>query len=211
MTRSAKDFAAPMIDRGTPPRDRLLVTGASIFANKGFGGGTIREICELAGTSPNMIHHYFGSKLGLYEEILSGFSQHVLEVPLRIIKDPPQSKENLIARIEIFIAETLQALTSKPDVFRMVVREKAILDAFDTYGDRLVRYLKAGQKAGFVRQEIDPEMLTGAILDRLGNQILFATWINEITGEDILVEGQYRKRWLSANIDLLLNGILAID
>jgi AcrR family transcriptional regulator len=155
-----------------------------------------------------MIHHYFGSKKALYEEILSLFSERILEVPIRIISEPPQTRETLIARLEIFIAETLAALTANPDLYRTIVRERVIVDAIAVYNDGLIRFLEAGKKAGIVRPELDSAMLTGMILDRLGNQILYATWIDEVAGANVLNDAQYSKRWLQANIDILLHGIL---
>jgi len=80
--------------------------------------------------------------------------------------------------------------------------------AFENYSYQLVQFLNAGKAAGIVRQELDPDMLTGMILDRLGNQILYASWIKETGGENIMSDGPYKKRWLGANFDLMLNGIL---
>jgi len=196
------------VDPKLPARDRLIAAGASIFSDKGYGGASVRQICALAGTSSNMIHHYFGSKQGLYDEILSEFSERVLRTPIRIISEPPRNHENLVARLELFIEETLEALTAQPDIYRLVVRERIVFDAFESYNKQLVRFLKAGQEAGIVRKELNPEMLTGMILDRLGNQVFFASWIKDTGGEDILTAGAYRKNWLSANIDMFLHGIL---
>ena len=156
-----------------------------------------------------MIHHYFGSKQGLYDEILSGFSERVLLVPMRIIREPARSRENLIARLEIFIEETLEAIVAQPFLYRLVIREQIIFKVFQNYNEQLVKFLDSAKEAGIVRAELDSEMLTGLILDRLGNQILYAPWIREISGQDIETDGPYKKRWLKANIDLILHGILA--
>ncbi len=194
-----------------PPRERLLASGAEAFSRKGFGGASVREICELAGTSSNMIHHYFGSKRGLYDAILSGFSQQVLAVPMRVIEDPPESRDHLISRLEIFAEESLEALISHAHLFELVTRERVVFSIFESYFERLVRFLEAGKARGFVRQELDSEMLTGFILDRLGNQIIYAQWISQVSGPTVLSDAGYRKRWLKANLDLVLNGVLAKD
>jgi AcrR family transcriptional regulator len=209
MIRTAKSTAPEPANPDTPARDRLFDAGAFVFAAKGYGGASVREICEIAGTSSNMIHHYFGSKQGLYDEILTGFSERVLTVPMRIISEPARNRENLIARLEIFIAETLEALIAQPDLYRLVIRERVVFDIFDKYNQQLVKFLEAAKTDGFVRAELDADMLTGLILDRLGNQVLFAPWINEVSGQNIETDGPYKKRWLEANIDLMLNGILA--
>jgi len=208
MNKDISKTESSTLDPDLPARERLITAGASIFSKKGYGGASVREICELAGTSSNMIHHYFGSKQGLYDEILAEFSKRVFGMPVRIISEPPRSRENLVTRLEIFIVETLEALTAQPDMYRLVVREKIVFSVFESYNEHLVRFLEAGKEAGIVRKDLDPEMLTGMMLDRLGNQILYSTWIEETGGQSILTAGSYRKRWMSANIDLILHGIL---
>jgi AcrR family transcriptional regulator len=189
-------------------RERLLQVGASVFAKQGFGGASVREICKQAGTSANMIHHYFGSKQGLYDEILSQFSERVFTVPIRIIAEPATSRENLITRFEIFLEETLLSLIANQDHHRLVVRELAVFPVFITYNQQLVHFLEDAKDAGFVRAELDSAMLTGMILDRLGNQILYASWIRETSGYCVITDAAYRKRWLKANLDMFLNGTL---
>lgn len=191
-----------------PARERLIAAGSKVFWDKGFGGASVREICDQAGTSSNMIHHYFGSKQGLYDEILAGFSESLLVVPIRIISEPPHNRENLIARLEIFVTETLEAIIAQPELFKLVVREKIIFAVFATYHQQLQAFLQSAQKAGIVRAALDAEMLTGLILDRLGNQILYEPWIKEFSGSSIVTDADYRKRWLRANLDLILHGIL---
>jgi len=208
MLRKIKPAETVGPDPALPARERLIFAGCTIFAQQGFAGTSVREICQLAGTGSNMIHHYFGSKLGLYEEIISGFSERVLVVPIRIISEPARSRESLIARLEIFFEETLEALLVQPFLFRLVIREQFIFDVFDDYNAQLVKFLESAKDAGIIRADLDSEMLTGLILDRLGNQILYAPWIKETTGQCIEDGNPYKERWLKANLDLILHGVL---
>lgn len=208
MIRKATQVIPDFSDSSLPARERLLLAGGAVFAEKGFDGASVREICVLAGTTSNMIHHYFGSKQGLYDEILSGFSERLLVVPIRIISEPPRSRENLIARLEIFIEETLEALIAQPDLYKLVIREQIIFDVFANYNQKLVNFLEAAKQDGIVRPELDTEMLTGLILDRLGNQVLYAPWIKETSGQSMHSGDSYKKRWLRANLDLILHGML---
>lgn len=208
MTQKSDKLASTSPTPDLPARERLVAAGSSVFSKKGYGGSSVREICELAGTSSNMIHHYFGSKQGLYDEILSRFSSRVFMVPIRIISEPPGNREKLVARLEIFVEETLEALIEHRDLYRLVVREQIIFGVFQTYQEQLVKFFEAAKKADIIRAEIDSEMLTGLILDRLGNQIIYAPWMMETTGQNIISDSSYRKRWLRANLDLILNGLL---
>lgn len=169
----------------------------------------MREICADADTGINMIHHYFGNKQGLYDEILSGFSEDVWTVPARIIGHTPRSKDHFISLLEIFIEETFEALIANHQLFELVVRERMVIETFAKYSEKLTSFMAAAQTAGYMRESLDPTMLTGFILDRIGNQILYATWIKETTGDNVLTDKAYRERWLRSNIDLMLNGFIS--
>ena len=63
---------------------------------KGFAGASVREICKAADVSSNMIHHYFGSKQGLYDAVLERFSENVFDVPIRVISTPADTAEAIV-------------------------------------------------------------------------------------------------------------------
>lgn len=47
-------------------RQRILASALALFAGRGMGGTSIRQIARDAGVSLAMVHHYFGSKDDLY-------------------------------------------------------------------------------------------------------------------------------------------------
>jgi AcrR family transcriptional regulator len=63
--------------RGRPPvhadsdvRSALLDAASKLFLKHGFERVTARQIAVAAGTTPAMIHYYFGNKLGLFRAML---------------------------------------------------------------------------------------------------------------------------------------------
>lgn len=56
-------------------RERILHAAVAEFAAKGFSGARTDAIARGAGSNIRMIYHYFGSKEGLYVEVL----EHVLD------------------------------------------------------------------------------------------------------------------------------------
>jgi len=52
------------------PRTRILDAAGPIFAEKGFEGATVREICHAAGVNLAAVNYYFGGKEQLYREAL---------------------------------------------------------------------------------------------------------------------------------------------
>jgi len=63
-------------------RDRILDAAVTVFAERGFGGASVRVICQRAQANPAAIKYYFGSKEGLYREVLraaaAAFSEQTL-------------------------------------------------------------------------------------------------------------------------------------
>lgn len=168
----------------------------------------MREICAHAGTSMNMIHHYFGSKQGLLDAIVEQFSPGVFAVPMRLLEKEPRSKEDFLSRIELLFESTLDAYIEHRSVLMVVVREQADPQALPEYMARFASFLDRAKELGFVREEVDSNMITGFLLDRILNQVQLAPWIKRNYGTDLLSDPEYKKRWCQSNLDIFVNGIL---
>jgi len=55
-------------------RGRLLAEALRLFTSRGYAATTVREIVEAAGVTKPVLYYYFGSKEGLYLEIMNGIS-----------------------------------------------------------------------------------------------------------------------------------------
>jgi TetR/AcrR family transcriptional regulator, regulator of cefoperazone and chloramphenicol sensitivity len=51
-------------------RDRLLRAAEALFAERGYGHVTVRDICHTARANVAAVNYHFGDKLGLYREVL---------------------------------------------------------------------------------------------------------------------------------------------
>jgi AcrR family transcriptional regulator len=61
----------PFKERNAPEtRARILRAAQRAFSEAGYSHIGIREIAQMAGTSPTLLARYFGSKLGLFEAAL---------------------------------------------------------------------------------------------------------------------------------------------
>ena len=195
--------------RDPPVRDRLLASGTALFAEKGFDGVSVREICKHAHTSMNMIHHYFGNKEGLLREVVGQLNENVFVVPMRLLERPAHSREDFRARLELLFETTLEAYIQHRDVLVVAVREQADLPAIQEYMARFVEFIGQAKDRGIVRQELDADMISGAMLDRILSQVHNAPFIKKTFGIDVMTDREYQQRWSRANIDLFLHGFLA--
>jgi AcrR family transcriptional regulator len=190
-----------------PTKERLLTSGTELIAEKGFNGVSVREICVHAETTVNMIHHFFGSKQGLLDAIVEQFSVGVFAVPMRLLEKEPRSKDDFLSRMEMLFESTLDAYIEHRSLLLVVLREQADPEALPEYMSRFTRFLERAKEKGFVRDEIDPEMITGFLLDRVLNQVQLAPWIKRNYGTDLLSDPDYKQRWCQSNLDVFINGI----
>jgi AcrR family transcriptional regulator len=58
-------------------RARLVGHAERLFARRGYNGTSLRDLARVAGVQLNTVRHHFGSKLGLYEEILRQWDREV--------------------------------------------------------------------------------------------------------------------------------------
>ena len=167
----------------------------------------MRDICTSADASVPMITHHFGSKQGLYDEIVGSFSSNILATPIRMIANTPSSKQDFTTRLELFISETFAALIAQAPVIRILTQDGGDFENLRDAHSELANFLRSAQDQGFVRASLDIEMVTGLIFDRLGNQIVFAT-NPAYGGPNVLTDEAFRKRWLAANISVLVSAFV---
>jgi AcrR family transcriptional regulator len=64
---SSQPIPAPQAE-STDARERLLVAAQEAFAEHGYEGATVRDICRAAGANVAAVNYYFGDKEKLYIE-----------------------------------------------------------------------------------------------------------------------------------------------
>ncbi len=74
-------MARPIAADANATRQRILVAAGTAFSERGRGGASIRSISSAAGVSLAMVHHYFGSKDGLYQACIE--SMYAELAPMR--------------------------------------------------------------------------------------------------------------------------------
>lgn len=60
-------------------RERILNAGKRVFTDKGFEAASVSEIARRAGVSKQLVHHHFGTKEALFQEVHETKFRPVLE------------------------------------------------------------------------------------------------------------------------------------
>ncbi len=114
-------MARPRATPGPDSRARLITAATADFAAHGYAGASVDRIARKARLNKAMIYYHFGSKDGLYREIIReamGAIAGRIEQALGTASTP---EAQLAAFVGAFAEEAMQ----RPDLPRLVMREMA--------------------------------------------------------------------------------------
>lgn len=81
--------------RADATRESILRAATTVFARHGYDGGSIEKISRRAKSVDRMIYYYFGSKEGLFVEVIEQAYQRMNEAEARLRLDPARPAESL--------------------------------------------------------------------------------------------------------------------
>ena len=178
---------APTTQMSRPPRRRnpeesqrrILDAAERAFSLRGFGGARLRDIAQEAGVHHALVHHYFGDKRGLLEEVTRRGLSRISDAGLSALEAPTTLEATVRAFVSVlfdFCANNRSLLRIIEDAFRN--REWAsfeiIQQALGALAGPLLTTLRHridnGQRLGQVRNDLSPDALIllgfGAIVYR---------------------------------------------
>jgi AcrR family transcriptional regulator len=104
--RPPPDAGQPKV--GERARHQLLVAAGEVFAERGYGQSTSKEICERAGMNSAAVNYHFGGFEALYSEALAHAHQHLLAI--EILKDIAASKATARQKLRAVISMIVSGL-----------------------------------------------------------------------------------------------------
>jgi AcrR family transcriptional regulator len=204
-------MARPKAD-DSEARARIAAAAEALFAARGYDGTAIRDIAKKAGVNGAMIHYYFGSKEGLYRDILEAAASTVRALLIETSSPATSTRDRLASFVDAYA----QYILNHPNLARILYREmltggKHIMHVAQKYAVTNYTILKntiaEGVQAGELRS-IDLEL---APISLMGMVVIFQflrPFISVALGKD-----DYDRRFVSRiaahTIDLFLNGVVA--
>ena len=85
-------------------RDNILSAATKVFARFGYDGGSVQKISKLAKSVDRMIYYYFGSKEGLFIEVLENAYRRMNDAELKLKLDTSQPVNGLNAVIAFVLS-----------------------------------------------------------------------------------------------------------
>jgi AcrR family transcriptional regulator len=151
----------------TDTRDRILDAARHLFAEHGYDGTSIRDITVAAEANVAAVGYHFGSKEGLYGDVLQA-----LVGPLaRRVEWACRAPRPPLDRIEFVVRAIFDHVRARPEMPGIMVREMAggrevnqrIITAFGRMFPTLTGVIGEGQRDGTIR-EGDPALLALSIV-----------------------------------------------
>lgn len=193
---------------------RILQAATRMFARRGYDGVPVDEIVAAAKVNKRMVYHYFGSKEGLYSEVLKGVFERLADFELRafdLSETPEEMIVNVLRSYFRFLGENPEfvALLSWENLHqgRFVNKHPGLLSKNPVL-ERLNEAIGVGVETGVFHPRIDSKHLLVSLISLCfvyhANRFTLSLSVDlDLQSPEVLEEG------LGHAIDLVLNGLRA--
>ena len=147
-------------------RTALIEAAEAIFLEKGFGNTALSEIARRAGITKSLIHHYFGSKEGLWREVKTLRFVHYAQKQMAMLEDSQPSAELLRASVAFYF----DFLRRNPEIVRVLAwmfLEQDVQECMDMDRELIqtgIQKIRDTQAMGQLRKDVDPRFILFAFI-----------------------------------------------
>ncbi|MEE3850160.1 TetR family transcriptional regulator [Gordonia sp. LSe1-13] len=174
-------------------RRKILDAATDQFVAHGPHGTTIEKIARAAGVNKERIYNYFGGKDALFERVLR---EHVASASTSVPVPSNSARE-----VGAYAGDLFDYLIEHPQLMRLLQWEALTIDGdapdeaerTSMYANR-TRELGAGQKAGALADDFEPDVLNVLILGIVGYWMLLPQVTRMITGTGTPGAGELARR-----------------
>jgi TetR/AcrR family transcriptional regulator len=156
-------------------RNRILNAATALFAQKGYAGSSIREICHSVGVTKPVLYYHFRSKEHLYHELMLDLFNQTTKNLLRLSEFRGTLRERLI----LYVATEFRNCKKDPNgvrlLFRMMFSPEGAYPHFNFVQEfqrervTIADFVREDSSKGDVRK---PELVSTALMGMMLIQIL---------------------------------------
>ena len=146
---------------------RIQQAAAKLFASRSFETVSTRAIAKEAGVDAALIHHYFGSKEGLFQAVLNAAIRPEQLEALVVAKSPEDWGRQLVrAADKVWTSPAAPAL--KAVVRRVLVGHEGMLREFVTRSllNRFLSHIKGPEPERRLRASLIGSQMSGLVIAR---------------------------------------------
>ena len=179
-------------------RDTVIDQATAVFWERGYGRTSVGDLVEATGLKPGSLYAAFGSKKGVFLEVLDQYNHRFLE-KIRGMADEP-----VIDGVQAFLDGIVDDIVTGRDrrgclsvntLLEMSQHDEDIADHLARH-NRKVRYafadlLAAGQRKGEISEDKDPAALASFL-------------INNIWGMRVTCKNHPDRRALASIVDTIM-------
>lgn len=140
-------------------RAKILESAQTLFIERGYEGTSMSAIASHSGVTQSMIHHYFGSKQGLWQAVKKVAFGEYLAHQQRILD---QDDGDIASFIQSSLRGRFHFFQENPQVARLLSWLQIMEDPFgmetgQEIGKQVLEKIERAQAAGVIRADIEPE------------------------------------------------------
>lgn len=102
-------------------RERLIEAASTLFAERGYGGASVRDICDLARVNPGAVSYHFGGKRQLYRTAL----RQAAQLLARFEPATGSARPGDASSVRAVARRVLHRLGEQPVATRLLLRDLA--------------------------------------------------------------------------------------
>ncbi len=143
---------------GDKTRAAILKAAEDLFVEQGFAATSMATVAKRANITKSLIHHHFGSKRELWDAVKDSVMQEYGQAQQQLLESPNPGLHLLEESIIVYF----RFLQRNPHVVRLwnwmqVEDDKHCADLSHALIRAGVEVLSAGQRAGDIRSDVEPE------------------------------------------------------
>jgi AcrR family transcriptional regulator len=168
--------AKPRARRGRPPelglaerrRHQLVESACAVFAEHGYETASMSDVAKHAGVGQGTVYRYFPSKRELLDHVLDHGVERMLDAVTGGEATQAESLEDLSGQVSGIAERLFTLIEAEPNLLKLVLVEASAIDdelkarllgLENTLSAMMASYLDKGVRAGWLRADLDTEMV----------------------------------------------------